>query len=148
MKKIFTLSVLTVMTAILFTGCIKDSTIVIDESYWLRQERGDVVYSDSYCSYFVVETNYGYTVLRSRDGYRPYEGSIVYGDFGRYGTRDFYNRSTGIIILGEVVEFDLSYADAQLAVEYYCPNAKGSKIKESLSAQSKVKRVAVQTDKQ
>ena len=59
-----------------------------------------------------------------------------------------FNRSTGYIILGEVVEFDLSYTDAQLAVEYYCPYAKGSKIKESTSAANKVKREAVQTDKQ
>lgn len=148
MKKTFTLSVIALVTTVLFTGCFKDTTIVIDESYWLRQERGEVVYSDSYCSYFVVETNYGYTIIRARDGYRPYEGSIVYGDLGRYGTRDFYNRTAGYVLLGEVVEFDLSYTDAQYAVEYYCPNGKGSKIKESASAQSKVKRSADQPAKQ
>jgi hypothetical protein len=44
-----------------------------------------------------------------------------------------------------VIEYDLSYIDAQYAVDYYCPNGKvaGKKIKESSTSQSKVKRVAV-----
>jgi hypothetical protein len=147
MKKIFTLAILPVVLTVMLTGCFKDTTIINDDSYWLSQERGDVVYSDSFCSYFVVETNYGYTIIRSRDGYRPFEGSIMYGDFGRYGSRDFYNRTAGYVLFGEVVEFDLSYTDAQLALDYYCPMA-GKKIKESLSPQSKAKRQTTPSDKQ
>jgi hypothetical protein len=147
MKKIFTLAVLPLAITVMLTGCFKDTTIINDDSYWLSQERGDVVYSDSFCSYFVVETNYGYTIIRSRDGYRPFEGSIMYGDFGRYGSRDFYNRTSGYVLFGEVVEFDLSYTDAQFALDYYCPYA-GKKIKESPSAQNKVKRQANPSDKQ
>ena len=139
MKKIFTLSVITVMTAILFDGCIKD-TITFNENYWLSQERAEVVYSDSYCSYFVVETNYGYTIIHALGNYRPYEGNIIYGNFGSLGTRDFYNRSIGIVFSGRSVEVDLSYVDAQYAVDYYCPNAKGSKIKESSSGTMKASR--------
>ncbi len=143
MKKIFTLSVITVLTALLFAGCVKER-IPFDESYWLRQERGEVVYSDSYCSYYVVETNYGYTILRAWGNAQPYEGSVLYGDFGRYGNRDFYNRSSGIVIPGEVVEYDLSYTDAQYALDDYCPYAKGQgarkPIKQSESSNSKIPR--------
>jgi len=125
MKKIFTLSVISLVTAVMLSGCYKNSTVYIDESYWLSQERGDVVYSDVNCSYFVVETNYGYSIIRSIGGSRPYEGSYVYGHFGTYGVKDFYNASSGRIITGDVVEVDLTYADAQYSLDYYCPYAKG-----------------------
>ncbi|HSU28256.1 MAG TPA: hypothetical protein VLJ68_07740 [Chitinophagaceae bacterium] len=125
MKKVFTLSVIALVTATLFTSCYKNSSVYIDESYWLSQERGDVVYSDNNCSYFVVETNYGYTIIRSLGGYRPFEGSMIYGHFGNYGVKDFYNSSSGRIITGDVVEVDLSYSDAQYSLDYYCPYAKG-----------------------
>ena len=119
MKKIFTLSILTIGLFIFFTGCVKNREY-IDESYWLSKERGEVVLSDPYCQYFVIETNYGYSILRSYDGYKPQEGSIVYGDFSVYGTRDYYNRSNGVIYTGEVKEYGLTYYDAQDAINYYC----------------------------
>lgn len=77
----------------------------IDESHWLNQERGEVVHSDPYCNYYVVETDYGYIVLRSSNGYKPFEGTIVFGNFSNYGVRDFYNRSGGIIFTSEVKEY-------------------------------------------
>ena len=119
MKKIFTLSILTIGLFIFFTGCVKNREY-IDESYWLSKERGEVVLSDPYCQYFVIETNYGYSILRSYDGYKPQEGSSVYGDFSVYGTRDYYNRSNGVIYTGEVKEYGLTYYDAQDAINYYC----------------------------
>jgi hypothetical protein len=143
MKRIILLSSLVILTAFVFVGCSRnDAPVNYDENYWLSQERGEVVYSDPYCSYYVVETYYGYTIIRSWGGYLPYEGSIMYGNFGNYGTRDFYNRSSGMIIPGEVVEYDLSYIDAQYAIEYYCPYSKGEKIKETPTMDNKATRPA------
>ena len=119
MKKIFTLSLLTIGLVVLFSGCIK-SGYLIDESYWLTKERGTVVYSDPYCQYYVVETLNGYSVVRAWNGYKPYQDAVVYGDFTNYGARDFYNYTYGFTFTGEVVESWLSYYDAQLAVQYYC----------------------------
>lgn len=119
MKKIFTLSTLTIGLFLFFTGCVKNREY-IDESYWLSKERGEVVYSDPYCQYFIIETYDGYTVLRSYSSYKPAEGSIVYGNFSNYGTRDFYNRSSGVIQAAEVKEFWLTYFEAQDAVDFYC----------------------------
>jgi hypothetical protein len=144
MKKIILLSTVLVLAAVAFNSCTKSTVVVSNENYWLTQERGDVVYSDSYCGYYVVETNFGYTVIRSTaSSYRPYEGSVVYGNFGAYGTRDFYNYSSGIVVRGEVVEYDLSYADAQYAIDYYCPNSgKGTEAKKIInSGKAKVARV-------
>ena len=119
MKKIFTLSIMTIGLVVFFTRCVKDRGYV-DESYWLSQDRGEVVYSDSYCNYYLVETDYGYTVLRALNGYKPYEGTIVYGNFSNYGLRDYYNRSNGLIFTADVKEYWLTYYDAQAAIEYYC----------------------------
>jgi hypothetical protein len=139
MKRIFTLTIITAITAILFVGCVRD-TVDDTESYWLSQERGDVVFRDANCGYYVVETAYGYTIIRSVGGFRPYEGSIIYGDFGQFGVRNFYNYSSGVVITGDVVEVDLSYTEAQLAVEYYCPYTVGYKIKQSPQSAEKQKR--------
>ena len=119
MKRIFTLSLVTVVLVTVFSACVKDRQY-IDESYWLNKERGQVVHSDPYCQYYVIQTDYGYTVLRSFSNYKPVEGSIVYGDFSNYGTRDFYNRSNGEIFTSEVKEYWLSYFEAQDAIDYYC----------------------------
>lgn len=119
MKKVFTLSLSGIAFMILFSGCIKQRTD-INESYWLAKERAVVVHTDPYCQYYVAETAYGYTILRAWSGYKPYEGSVLYGNFSNYGSRDFYNRSHGIIFTAEVMDYRLSYYDAQLAIEYYC----------------------------
>jgi hypothetical protein len=125
MKKLFTLLVFTLFAFIFFSGCIKDGNYGNNESYWLSKERGNVVYSDNYCSYYVVETNNGYNIIRSNGGYKPFEQSIVYGDLSYLGTREFYNRSTGVIFTGTVTDYWLSYAQAQAALDYYCPIGKG-----------------------
>lgn len=144
MKKIFTYSVLAALTVFLFTSCRKDRVIYDDHSYWLSQERGDVVYSNNACGFYVVETNYGYTIIQNLDGLRTYDGDIMYGDFGGYGTRGFYNYSADVVTRGNVVEYDLTYNQAQVAIDYYCPYGKagGSKIRESATAQNKIPRTA------
>jgi len=119
MKRIFTLSLVTIALVTIFSACVRDRQY-IDESYWLNKERGQVVHSDPYCQYYVVQTDFGYTILRSFSSYKPYEGSVVYGNFSSYGTRDFYNRSNGEIITAEVKEYWLSYFEAQDAIDYYC----------------------------
>ncbi len=128
MKKIFTLSAAFIMLTVFLTSCVRDNTIVVnEEDYWLSKERGEVVYSDSYCNYYVVETYNGYTIVRSYGGYKPYEGAIVYGNFSNAGTRDMYNRSSGYVFTGTVTDYWLTYIEAQDALDYYCPVGKGIK---------------------
>ena len=129
MKKIFTLSALTLLTAVLLASCSRSgyNNGGFDESYWLAKERGEVVYSDSYCNYFVVETSFGYTVVQAYGSYKPYEGSIVYGNFSSRGTRDMYNYSTQIVFTGSVTDYWLTYTEAQDALDYYCPLGKAGK---------------------
>ena len=128
MKKIFTLSTLVLAIAALLASCSKGDYGYgyNDERYWLSKERGEVVYSDSYCSYYVVETYNGYTVMRAHGGYKPSEGSIIYGDLSYAGTRDFYNRSSQFVFSGTVTDYWLTYAEAQDALDYYCPLKNGA----------------------
>ena len=122
MKKIFTLSLIILFLSGYFSGCIKEYP-GYDENYWLSKERGVVVFS-GYCGYYVVETAGGYSILRATGSYKPYEGDIVYGNFSNYGIRDFYNRPYRRIFRAEVVEYWLSYIEAQQAIYYYCPEGK------------------------
>src|SRR5262245_12011998 len=121
MKRILPLAL---SVAILFlAGCSKQDyrpQSPIDESYWLRQERAVVAYSDYSCSYFVLETRDGFSVLRSWSGFIPYRGSIMYGSFDQYGTRTVYNRSDGVLMQADVKEYWLSHWDAMDAMDWYC----------------------------
>ncbi|MBK7432958.1 MAG: hypothetical protein IPI66_03020 [Chitinophagaceae bacterium] len=148
MKKIFTYAFVTALAAVLIASCTKEK-VYDDNSYWLSQEQGRVVYSSNSCGYYVVETNYGYTIIRNLDGLRVYEEDLMYGNFGAYGNRNFYNYTANIITNGTVVEYDLSYIQAQDAIDYYCPygKANGSKIKESSTSQSKMSRPATLMNK-
>jgi hypothetical protein len=121
MKKIFTLSAITLFTVVLLAGCSKRSYIDYnDERYWMSQERADVVYSSSDCNYYIVQTYNGYSVIESWNGYRPFEGTVLYGNFSSGGSRDFYDYGNGNLISGSVRDYWLSYSDAQAAVDYYC----------------------------
>lgn len=143
MKKIFTYSIVAVLIAALFTSCAKER-VYENNNYWFSQERGEVVYSNNSCGYYVVETNYGYTIIRNLDGLRTYDGDVMYGNFGGYGSRDFYNHTANVITRGTVVEYDLSYNAAQDAIDYYCPYGKGAalKIRESNNIKSTTPRSA------
>jgi hypothetical protein len=143
MKKIFTYSILAAFVVILFTSCTKDR-IYTDNSHWLSQERGNVVYSNNYCGYYVVETNYGYTVIQNLDGLRTYQSDVMYGDFGNYGNRNFYNYTADIVTLGDIVEYDLTYNQAQDAIDYYCPAGRANNLKiiQSPSTENKISRTA------
>ena len=142
MKKIFTYSIMAALTLVLFSSCRKDRVIYDDHAYWLTQEQGDVVYSNNACGFYVVETNYGYTIIQNLDGLRTYEGDIMYGNFGGYGSRGFYNYSADVVTRGNVVEYDLTYHQAQAAIDYYCPYGKagGATIRQSATAQNKLLR--------
>ena len=137
MKRIFTLSMI-VFSALLIGGCVKNYSSGNDYSYWLSKEKGEVVYSDAYCNYYVVETNYGYNIVQSYNGYRPYEGTLVYGNFSARGTRDFYNYSTDRIFTGVVTDYWLTYQEAQDALDYYCPVGKNAKREFKTATQLKV----------
>ena len=80
MKKIFTLSIIAIGLAMFFTGCVKNRGY-IDENYWLSKELCEVVHSDPYCHYYLIETYDGYTVFRAYGGYRPNEGAIYIWGF-------------------------------------------------------------------
>ena len=119
MKKIFTLSAFLLFIAIFFSSCVKQNVFQIDEGYWLSKERGEVVYSSSSCSYYIVQTANGYTIVQSLDS-KPYVGDILYGDLSYSGAKDMYDRTSDIIITGNVKEYWLSYSGAQDAINYYC----------------------------
>jgi hypothetical protein len=123
MKRIFTLSALVLTVAMVLGSCVKNygGNTGINENYWLSKEQGEVVYSDAYCDYYVIETINGYTIVRSYGTYKPYEGAIVYGDFSYMGTKDIYNRSTGYVFSGTITDTWLDYYEAQDAMDYYCP---------------------------
>ena len=144
MKKIFTYSIVVVLVTLLFTSCVKDKVVYDNSSYWLSQERGDVVYSNNSCGYCIVETNYGYSIVQNLDGISTYGGDVMYGNFGGYGTRDFYNYTADAVTRGNLVEYDLTYNEALDAIDYYCPlgRASGLKIKQSATSQSKLSRPA------
>ena len=141
MKKIFTYSIVATLVAVLFTSCAKEK-VYDNRSYWLSQESGDVVYSNNSCGYYAVETNYGYTIIQNLDGLRTYEGDVMYGNFGGIGSRNFYNHTADVVTTGNVVEYDLSYNEAQDALDYYCPAGTGNgfKLQQSATSQSKIKR--------
>jgi hypothetical protein len=120
MKKIFTLSIVSIIAVLLFTGCSKRNYIDFDERYWLSQERGNVVYSSPDCSYYIVDTYNGYAVVQSWNGFLPFEGTILYGNFSNAGTRDFYDYDSGNLVSGSVKDYWLTYSAAQQALGYYC----------------------------
>ena len=136
MKKIFTLSISGILIAVFLSGCIKEN-VGYNENYWLSKERGEVAFS-SYCQYYVVYTNNGYAILRATGGYKPYEDAVVYGNFSNYGVRSFYDRYSGTVFSAEVVEYWLTYYEAQEAVYYYCPYGKGQ-IKKPASDSTEIK---------
>jgi hypothetical protein len=120
MKKIFTLSILTLIATLVLSSCYKRTYIDQDERYWLSQERSEVVYSSPTCDFYVVQSYNGYQVIHSWDGYRPFEGTILYGNFSNYGTRNFYSPENGVLVSGKVLDYWLSYAAAQDEINHYC----------------------------
>jgi len=99
----------------------------VNESVWLTKERGIVVASDFGCDYFVVQTNRGYTVLRSWGGISPFSGSTIYGDLSNWGVKTLYNRSEGRLINADVRDFWLGYFQAMDQVQWSCGNGFSSK---------------------
>lgn len=128
MKKIFTLSAIAVLFSVLLVSCSKGGYGYgggSDESYWLSKDRGEVVYSDSYCSYYTIEAYGRFSIVRAWNGYKPYEGAIIYGDLTYTGTKDMYNRSSGVVFTGTITDAGLTYQQAQDALDYYCPLKNG-----------------------
>lgn len=121
MKKLFTQLSVFALAAVLLVSCTKNEVHYNDNTnHWLDKEYGVVVYSDGYCPFYVIETYNGYTIVRSTGGYMPYEGDEIYGDISRYGYRDLYNYTENSIIRGEVVEYWLSYSEAQYMIDELC----------------------------
>lgn len=121
MKKTFTLAGLLITFMVLLASCTRSGYNNGSElDYWLSRENGYVVYSDTYCPYLVIETNYGYTILRHTGGPIPYEGDEVFGDLSRRGYREFYNYSDNSFIRGEVTDYWLTYSQAQYMIDNLC----------------------------
>lgn len=122
MKRIFTLSAIGLLFIAVLAGCTRRGYNGGDDiDYWLRQESGVVVYSDTYCPYIVVETYNGYTILRHSGGLAPYEGDEIYGNgLSGLGYRDFYNYTDGSIFRGEVTDYWLTYSEAQYIIDNLC----------------------------
>ena len=141
MKRIFTLSAILLSITLFLSSCVKNSVPVNNENYWLSKEQGEVVYSDTYCSYYVVETYNGYNIVKTYGSYKPYEGSIVYGNFSNRGTREMYNYSSGVVFTGTVTDYWLSYVEAQDALDYYCPyGGKGTDAKREFKKSTIIKK--------
>lgn len=121
MKKIFTLSSILILSVVVLVGCTRRSSYYYDDGtdYWLRKEYGVVAFSDLYCPFVVVETYNGYTIINT-NGYRPYEGDEVYGDLSRTGYRDLYNYTENRVFRGDVVDYWLTYGEAQYLIDNLC----------------------------
>ena len=121
MKKIFTIASLMILSVVILAGCSKRSyDYGYDEDYWLRQESGIVVYSDNYCPFYVVETNRGYTIVRSVSGLQPFEGDEIYGDLSRRGYMDLFNWNDNAVIRSEITDYWLTYSEAQYIIDNVC----------------------------
>lgn len=122
MKKIFTLSTMLVFSTVIMSSCVKNHSIDYNnENYWFSKEEGEVVYSDSYCNYWVVETYNGYTIVTSNQSSKPYEGELIYADFSNYGTRNMYNYNGRFVFTGTVTDYWLTSNEVLDALDYYCP---------------------------
>lgn len=122
MKKITTFAILAIATITLFVSCSKRD-YYDDDSYWLSQEQGKVVYSSDYCSYYIVQLSDTYVIVRSYDNQSrwPYPNDRVYGNFNSTGNRDIYNYTDNYVMSGRIVEFVKYYDDALDAIEFdYC----------------------------
>ena len=121
MKRTITLGSLLVLFTIILASCTRRGYWGGDDTdYWMNKENGFVVYSDNYCPYIVVETYYGYTIIRHTGGLAPFEGDEVFGDLSRSGYRDFFNYTDGSIFSGQVTDYWLSYSEAQYLIDNLC----------------------------
>ena len=121
MKKIFTISSFIILFSLLLSGCYRRDAGFSNEDSWLSKERAQVVYSDSYCNYYVIQINNSYTIIRAYGGYKPAEGSVIYGDFYYSGVQDIYNHSSGLVFTGTITDYGLSFDETQQALDFYCP---------------------------
>lgn len=141
MKSIFTLGTSFLLAIILLSSCSKSDVIATNnESYWLNQEEGEVVYSDPSCGYWVVETYNGYTVIQSSAVNQPYEGDLIYGNLSNRGTRDLYNFQGKFVFRCTAIEYWLSYNEALDVLDYYCPIYGKSAIPRILKQATKIKK--------
>jgi hypothetical protein len=108
--------------ALLLGSCTKGDITAppVDETAWLQQERGVVVYQSFGCDFFVVETMRGYSLLRNWGGTSPMMGSVIYGDLNRWGVRQFYVRSEGRLVTADVRDYRMSYFSVQDALQSVC----------------------------
>ena len=74
--------------------------------------QGIVVYRQSGCDYFVVQTAKGYDILEWFGGWDPDKGDLLIGNFGTYGMHDIRDSTVDEAVTVWVEEFWLSKADA------------------------------------
>ena len=53
--------------------------------------KGVVVFYQSGCDYFIVETTMGFSLVEWYGGYDPSKGDVLFGDFASYGFTDIYD---------------------------------------------------------
>jgi hypothetical protein len=92
----------------------------INESEWLQKERGFVAASSFDCDFFVVETAYGYSVMRNWGGFAPISGAVLYGNHNSFGVQTFYNRTEGYLMNADIRDRYLSYFQAMDMANWYC----------------------------
>ena len=125
MKK---LALLFLPVVLLWSSCSKDNTPAppIDESEWLNQDRGVVVASSFQCDFYVVETRYGYAVMRNWGGFAPIRGAVLYGRFNGFGVHTFYNRSEGYLMTADIRDLTPSYFLAIDQMNWNCSQLNGN----------------------
>lgn len=74
--------------------------------------KGEVVYRNSGCDYFVVETFAGYALLEWYGGNDPSEGDTLVGDFESFGSKDIFNLSADEELRVWVQDYWMSKEDA------------------------------------
>jgi hypothetical protein len=98
----------------------------INESEWLRKERGIAMASNFQCDFFVAETARGYAVMRTWGGFPPLRGALLYGDYNRFGVQTFYNRTEGYLMNADIRDFTPSYFMAMDQLNWYCSQFDGA----------------------
>jgi hypothetical protein len=82
--------------------------------------QGTVVYRQSGCDYFVVQTTKGYDVLEWFGGWDPDKGDVLVGNFETYGMHDIRDSTIDESVTVWVEEYWLSRADALENLVEHC----------------------------
>jgi hypothetical protein len=85
------------------------------------RSRGIVVYEESGCDYFIVETASGYALLQWFGGAIPMRGDNIVGAFETFGMPEIYNRTQGMSMTVWVDNYWMSRQQVVQRYRGHCP---------------------------